>query len=62
MTTTLTTRLASLFTSLSRRRHAAVPQLESLNLSEHDLADLNLPPSIRARFSTRHITSYRDLI
>jgi hypothetical protein len=62
MTTTLATRLASLFTSLSWRRRAAAPRLDSLNLSEHDLADLNLPPSVRARLSTRHFTSFGDLV
>lgn len=46
---TLSTRLFSLFSlvqngSASRR---AVPRLDTLKLSNHDLADLNLPPSYR---------------
>jgi|GEM_PF-7022010 len=42
---TLTSRLFRLF-SLSRGNagRARVPRLDSLNLSNHDLADLNLPP------------------
>lgn len=50
---TLTTRLFRLF-SLARSRsvsgRARVPRLDSLHLSNHDLADLNLPPSYRSRF------------
>ncbi len=59
MTTTLTTRLASLFTSLSRRR-AATPRLESLHLSAHDLADLNLPPAYRAKLDALRLASLGD--
>jgi hypothetical protein len=50
---TLTTRLFRLF-SLARSRSASgrsrVPRLDSLHLSNHDLADLNLPSSYRTRF------------
>ncbi|WP_162918960.1 hypothetical protein [Taklimakanibacter deserti] len=50
---TLTTRLFRLF-SLGRGNagRARVPRLESLNLSSHDLADLNLPPYYRASFDS----------
>lgn len=52
---TLTTRLFRLF-SLARSRSASgrarVPRLDSLHLSTHDLADLNLPSSYQARFET----------
>ncbi len=46
---TLTHRLFRLF-SLARgsSRRVRVPRLENLNLSSHDLADLNLPPYYRA--------------
>jgi hypothetical protein len=46
---TLTHRLFRLF-SLTRggSHRARVPRLEHLNLSNHDLADLNLPPYYRA--------------
>src|SRR5690349_12354894 len=40
---TLATRLFRLF-SLGHSRRARIPRLESLHLSDHDLADLNLPP------------------
>jgi hypothetical protein len=49
---TLTTRLFRLF-SLAQSRSAAgrsrVPRLDSLRLSNHDLADLNLPPAYQAQ-------------
>lgn len=49
---TMTTHLSRLFSLVwgrSRSDRARFPRLESLNLSQHDLADLNLPPSYRAR-------------
>ena len=49
---TLTTRLSQLFSLLQSRSgsgRAAIPRLDVLNLSNHDLADLNLPPSYRSR-------------
>jgi hypothetical protein len=47
---TLTDRLFQLFALAHRGSHRArVPRLENLNLSNHDLADLNLPPYYRAR-------------
>ena len=49
---TLATRLSYLFSlvqSRSSSRRAATPRLDVLNLSSHDLADLNLPPSYRSR-------------
>ena len=47
---TLTTRLFRLFSlaPYGSSHRARVPRLESLNLSNHDLADLNLPPYYRA--------------
>ena len=46
---TLTTRLFRLFSLAHGSSHRArVPRLENLNLSNHDLADLNLPPYYRA--------------
>lgn len=47
---TLTTRLFRLF-SLAQggSGRARVPRLDSLHLSNHDLADLNLPHYYRAR-------------
>ncbi len=47
---TLATRLFRLF-SLGHRhsRRARIPRLESLHLSNHDLADLNLPPYYQVR-------------
>jgi hypothetical protein len=48
---TLTNRLFRLFAlAHGNSRRARVPRLENLNLSKHDLADLNLPPYYRARF------------
>ena len=50
---TLTTRIFRLFSLAQNRAHSRrkrVPRLESLNLSSHDLADLNLPPYYRAKF------------
>jgi hypothetical protein len=49
---TLTTRLFRLFSLAQVRANkgrARVPRLDSLNLSNHDLADLNLPPYYRVR-------------
>ena len=49
---TMTTHLSRLFSLVQGRGQsgrARFPRLESLNLSNHDLADLNLPPSYRAR-------------
>jgi len=46
---TLTHRLFRLFSLARGRSHRArVPRLEKLNLSNHALADLNLPPYYRA--------------
>ena len=49
---TLTTRLFRLF-SMPQSRYAsgraAIPRLDILNLSNHDLADLNLPGYYRSR-------------
>jgi hypothetical protein len=49
---TLTSRLFRLF-SLAQGRSAskrsAIPRLDRLNLSNHDLADLNLPSYYRAK-------------
>jgi 4-oxalocrotonate tautomerase family enzyme len=45
---TLAARLFRLF-SHSRSRRARIPRLETLHLSDHDLADLNLPPCYRVR-------------
>ena len=50
---TLTTRLFRLFSmpqSRSASGRAAIPRLDVLNLSNHDLADLNLPSYYRSRF------------
>lgn len=47
---TLTTRLFRLFSiaqSRSASGRAAIPRLDTLSLSNHDLADLNLPPYYR---------------
>jgi len=33
----------------SRSGRAVIPRLDLLNLSNHDLADLNLPPYYRSR-------------
>ena len=47
---TLTNRLFRLLSlGQAGARRARVPQLDSLRLSNHDLADLNLPPYYRAR-------------
>lgn len=46
---TLTTRLFRLFSQANGRSHRAVPRLDSLRLSAHDLADLNLPPAYLSR-------------
>ena len=49
---TLTTRLFRLFSlapSRGNQSRGRVPRLDSLRLSNHDLADLNLPPYYRAR-------------
>jgi hypothetical protein len=46
---TLTTRLFRLFSLGSAPGRARAPRLNSLRLSNHDLADLNLPPYYRAR-------------
>jgi len=49
---TLTTRLFRLFSmpqSRSASGRAAIPRLDVLNLSNHDLADLNLPAHYRSR-------------
>lgn len=49
---TLSTRLFRLFSLVQNRSasgRAAIPRLDTLNLSHHDLADLNLPPSYRTR-------------
>lgn len=47
---TLTTRLFRLFTlARGSSARARVPRLDSLRLSKHDLADLNLPHYYRAR-------------
>ena len=49
---TLTTRLSQLFSMVQSRStsgRAAIPRLDVLNLSNHDLADLNLPPYYRSR-------------
>jgi hypothetical protein len=42
---TLATRLFRMFSQVNGRSHRAVPRLDSLRLSAHDLADLNLPPA-----------------
>jgi hypothetical protein len=57
---TLTTHLSRLFSLVwgrSRSGRAKFPRLESLNLSEHDLADLNLPPNYRARLDADRAAS-----
>lgn len=47
---TLTTRLFRLFSlTRSHSRRKAIPRLDTLRLSNHDLADLNLPPYYRDR-------------
>ena len=49
---TLTTRLFRLFSmpqSRSASGRVAIPRLDVLNLSNHDLADLNLPSYYRSR-------------
>ncbi|MGE4247984.1 MAG: hypothetical protein AB7F09_01255 [Parvibaculaceae bacterium] len=49
---TLTTRLFRLFSLVNGHGtsgRARVPRLDSLRLSNHDLADLNLPPYYRAK-------------
>ena len=49
---TLATRLFRLFSwvqSRSSSRRAAIPRLDVLNLGNHDLTDLNLPPRYRSR-------------
>ncbi|MGE0004077.1 MAG: hypothetical protein AB7S92_00670 [Parvibaculaceae bacterium] len=49
---TLTTRLSRLFSLVrgpAQRDRAEAPRLEGLRLSDHDLADLNLPPYYRAK-------------
>lgn len=49
---TITTRLSQLFSMVQSRSasgRAAIPRLDVLNLSNHDLADLNLPPYYRSR-------------
>ena len=51
---TLTTRLSQLFSMMQSRSasgRAAIPRLDALNLSNHDLADLNLPPHYRSRLN-----------
>lgn len=60
-TTTLTRRLAGFFLSLTRPGRKAPPRLENLHLSAHELADLNLPPDIRARLETLRFQNLRDL-
>ena len=50
---TLATRLSRLFSMMQSRSasgRAAIPRLNALHLSNHDLADLNLPPYYRSRF------------
>ncbi|QIG48499.1 hypothetical protein G5V57_12645 [Nordella sp. HKS 07] len=47
---TLTTRLFRLFSLTgSASGRTAVPRLDTLRLSNHDLADLNLPPYYRTK-------------
>lgn len=49
---TLATRLSRLFSLVqtgSAPGRAAIPRLDTLRLSNHDLADLNLPPTYRAK-------------
>jgi hypothetical protein len=48
---TLTTRLFQLFSMVQSRSAAgrATPRLNALRLSNHDLADLNLPPAYQAQ-------------
>jgi hypothetical protein len=62
MTTALTRRLTSFFLVLRRHRRSALPRLESLNLSDRALDDLNLPPDVRARFRDRRPASFGDLV
>jgi len=50
---TLTNRLFRLFSLVQSRSgsgRAATPRLDVLNLSNHDLSDLNLPSCYRSRF------------
>ncbi len=49
---TLTSRLFRLFSMVQSRSasgRSAIPRLDALNLSHHDLSDLNLPPSYHSR-------------
>ena len=53
---TLTTRLFRLFSmpqSRSASGRVAIPRLDVLNLSNHDLADLNLPSYYRSRLDVQ---------
>ncbi len=61
MTTTLTRRLAGYFLSLASQGRKAPPRLESLNLSAHELADLNLPPDIRTRLDILRLQNLGDM-
>lgn len=60
---TLTSRLSRLFSLVqngSASSRAAIPRLERLHLSNHDLADLNLPPSYRSRLDIDRALQVRD--
>lgn len=59
---TLASRLSRLFSlvqngSASRR---AIPRLDTLKLSNHDLADLNLPPYYRSRLDLDRTDGIND--
>lgn len=53
---TLTTRFFRLFSFAQGRSWSGarrIPRLDSLNLSNHDLADLNLPPYYQDKVTAR---------
>jgi hypothetical protein len=60
---TLAQPLIALFSGLRRaasRRSGAIPRLASLSLSDHDLADLNLPSELRARVENDRAYEHAD--
>lgn len=60
---TLATRFSRLFSLVqtgSAPGRAAIPRLDTLHLSNHDLADLNLPPSYRTRLDLNRTYGIND--
>lgn len=61
---TLTTRFFRLFSLVQTGSASgrAVPRLDTLRLSNHDLADLNLPPYYRSRLDLDRVYGLNDQV